>query len=69
MFKSLVEEIRTEAMQRGSLRAAFQRTPGASKEVKRGAARYLRQQSKKELKTKAPDDVNIPRRGIKGYAD
>ena len=68
MFKQLVEDIRTEAMQRGSLRAAFQRTPGASKEVKKGATRYLRQQAKKELR-KAPDDVNVPRRGVKGYSD
>lgn len=68
MLKNLVEEIRVEAMQRGSLWAAFKRSPGASKEVKKGATRYLRQQAKKELR-KAPDDVNIPRRGIKGYSD
>ena len=69
MLKQLIEDIRTEALMRGSLRAAFQRSPGASKEAKRGTTRYLRQQGKKELKTKAPDEVNIPRRGIKGYAD
>lgn len=69
MFTSLVEEIRLEASQRGSLRAAYQRSPTASKLVKRGASRFLRQQAKKEIKTKSPDDVNIPRRGIKGYSD
>jgi hypothetical protein len=69
MFRQLIEAIRLEAMQRGSLRAAYQRTPGASKEAKRGATRARRRQTQHELKTKLPDDVNVDPRGTKGYAD
>jgi hypothetical protein len=70
MFRALIESIRTEATQRGSLRAAFQRSPGTSKTVKKGVSRFLRQNAKKELKGYTPNkDVLIPRRGIKGYAD
>lgn len=70
MFSELIESIRLEAAARGSLRGAYQRSPGSNKVVKKGATRFLRQNAKKELKGYTPDkDVNIPRRGIKGYSD
>lgn len=70
MFSELIESIRLEAAARGSLRSAYQRSSASSKVVKKGATRFLRQTSKKELKGYTSDkDVNIPRRGIKGYSD
>jgi hypothetical protein len=72
MFRNLIESIRTEATQRGSLRGAYVRSPGTSKTVKKGAARFLRQTAKRELQKVKKDpsaETNIPRRGISGWSD
>jgi hypothetical protein len=66
MFRNLIESIRTEAAQRGIL-DKWSKPGEGPKLVKKGVTRYLRQKSKLELKTKAPDDVNIPRRGTRGH--
>ena len=72
MFRQLIEAIRIEATQRGSLSGAFNRSPGMNKIAKSGAARFLRHGSKQELAKVKKDpsaEPNIPRRGIKGYSD
>lgn len=72
MFLELIESIRLEASARGSLRAAFDRSPGTNKVVKKGATRFLRQAGKREMAKVRRDpsaEPNIPRRGIKGYSD
>lgn len=72
MFRSLIESIRLEASARGSLNAAYQRSPGMSKVVKKGATRFIRQAGKAEIRKVQQDpsaDEVTPRRGIKGYSD
>ena len=66
MFRNLIESIRIEATQRGAIDKWSQPGEGV-KQAKRGVTKYMRQQAKLQLKTKSPDDVNIPRRGTKGY--
>jgi len=66
MFRELIEAIRLEGAQRGQLDKWSQPGEGP-KLVKKGATRFLRQQAKLQLRTKAPDEVSIPRRGTKGH--
>lgn len=72
MFQDLIESIRFEAAERGSLRAAYQRSPGMSKLAKQGATRFRRHAEKRELAKVKKDpahEPNIPRSGTRGYAD
>lgn len=66
MFRELIEAIRLEGAQRGAIDKWSKPGEGV-KLAKKGATRFLRNQAKLQLKTKAPDEVNIPRRGTKGY--
>lgn len=72
MFRQLIESIRLEATQRGSLRAAYQRSPGMNKIAKSGASRFLRRSAKREMAKVKKDpsaEPNIAKRGTRGYSD
>lgn len=66
MFRELIEAIRLEGAQRGAIDKWSK--PGEGRALaKKSVSKYMRNQAKLQLKTKAPDEVNIPRRGTKGY--
>jgi hypothetical protein len=66
MFRELIEAIRLEGAARGAIDKWSKPGEGV-KLAKKSVTRYLRQKTKLELKKKAPDEVNIPRRGTSGY--